>query len=171
QAEAETTLVASQLSALHDPHSDLSKGVTALISPGSPFPGKLNAGLRLTILLIMIAVGMVLVIACANAASLQLARATSRHQELGMRLSLGASRPRLIRQLLTESALMGLLAGCIAMPLTWTLLHIAVIKTAEALPAEYGTLVINVNPDLEIFAYVLAISVSAGILFGLAPAI
>ena len=110
-------------------------------------------------------------IACANAASLQLARATSRQQELGMRLSLGASRPRLIRQLLTESALMGLLAGCIATPLTWTLLHIAVIKAAEALPAEYGTLVINVNPDLEIFAYVLALSVFAGILFGLAPAI
>jgi predicted permease len=171
QAEAETTLLASQLRALHDPHSDLSKDVTALISPGSPFPGKMNAGLRLTILLIMIAVGMVLVIACANAASLQLARATSRQQELGMRLSLGASRPRLIQQLLTESALMGLLAGCIAMPLTWTLLHIAVTKAAEALPAEYGTLVINVNPDLEIFAYVLAISVFAGILFGLAPAI
>jgi hypothetical protein len=66
QAEAETTLLASQLRALHDPHSDLSKDVTALISPGSPFPGKMNAGLRLTILLIMIAVGMVLVIACAK---------------------------------------------------------------------------------------------------------
>ncbi len=171
QAEAETTLLASELRALHDPHSDLSKEVTALISPGSPFPGKMNAALRLTILLIMVAVGMVLVIACANAASLQLARATSRQQELGMRLSLGASRRRLIRQLLTESALMGLLAGCIAMPLTWTLLHIAAIKAEEVLPAEYGTLVINVNPDLEIFAYVLAISVFAGILFGLAPAI
>lgn len=171
QAEAETTLLASQLRTLHDPQSDLSKDVTAMISPGSPFPGKMNVGLRLTILLIMVAVGMVLVIACANAASLQLARATSRQQELGMRLSLGATRPRLIRQLLTESVLMGLLAGCIALPLTWTLLHVAVIKAAEALPAEYGTLVINVNPDLEIFAYVLAISAFAGILFGLAPAI
>jgi predicted permease len=171
QAEAETALLASQLRALHDPRSDLSKDVTALISPGSPFPGKLNAGLRLTVLLIMIAVGMVLVIACANAAGLQLARATSRQQELGMRLSLGAGRPRLIRQLLTESALMGLLAGCIAMPTTWTLLHVAAVKAAEALPAEYGALVINVNPDLEIFAYVLAISVFAGIVFGLAPAI
>jgi len=170
QAEAETTLLASQLRTLHDSHSDLSQDVAAVLSPGSPFPGKINAGLRLTILLIMVAVGMVLVIACANAAGLQLARATSRQQELGMRLSLGASRARLIRQLLTESTLLGLLAGCIAMPLTWTLLHVAAIKAAEALPAEYGALVVNVNPDLDIFAYVLAISVFAGVLFGLAPA-
>jgi predicted permease len=171
QAQAETSLLASRLRSLHDPHSDLSKEGAALISPGSPLPGKINPGLRFTILLIMAAVGMVLVIACANAASLQLARATSRQQELGMRLSLGASRPRLIRQLLTESVLLGLLAGCIALPLTWALLHVAVTKAAEALPAEYGTLVLNVNPDFEIFAYVFTISIFAGILFGLAPAL
>jgi len=63
---------------LHDPPSDLNKDVIAMISPGSPLPGKLNANLRLTILLIMAAVGMVLVTACANVVSLQLARATTR---------------------------------------------------------------------------------------------
>jgi macrolide transport system ATP-binding/permease protein len=171
QAQAETTLLASQLRTLHDPRSDLSKDVTALISPGSPLPVQMNAGLRLTIVLIMVGVGMVLVIACANAASLQLARATTRQQELGMRLSLGASRPRLIRQLLTESSLIGLLAGSIALPLTWALMHVAVTRAAEALPVDFGTLVLNVNPDLEIFGYVLALSVFAGVLFGLAPAI
>jgi macrolide transport system ATP-binding/permease protein len=171
QAQAETTLLASQLRTLHDPHSDLSKDVTALISPGSPFPGEMNAGLRLAIVLIMVGAGMVLVIACANAASLQLARATTRQQELGMRLSLGASRPRLIRQLLTESALIGLLAGGIALPLTWALMHVAVTRAAEALPVDFATLVLDVNPDIEIFGYVLAISVFAGVLFGLAPAI
>jgi macrolide transport system ATP-binding/permease protein len=171
QAQAETTLLASQLRTLHDPQSDLSKDVTALVSPGSPLPGQMNAGLRLTIVLIMVGVGMVLVIACANAASLQLARATTRQQELGMRLSLGASRPRLIRQLLTESSLIGLLAGGIALPLTWGLMHVAVTRAAGALPVDFGTLVLNVNPDLEIFGYVLALSVFAGVLFGLAPAI
>jgi predicted permease len=169
RAQAETTLLASHLRTLHDPHSDLSKDLTALISPGSPLPG-INANLRITILILMGAVGMVLVIACANAASLQLARATTRQQELGMRLSLGASRPRLIRQLLTESALMGFVAGCIALPVTWSFWKVAQTQAAELFPAEW-TLVFNVNPDLEIFAYVFTISVFAGILFGLAPAI
>jgi hypothetical protein len=59
QGQAEATLLASHLRTLHDPHSDLSKDVTAFITPGSPFPGKMNPGLRVTILLIMIAAGMV----------------------------------------------------------------------------------------------------------------
>ena len=118
----------------------------------------------------MAAAAMVLVIACANAAGLQLARATARQQELGMRLSLGASRSRLIRQLVTESALLGVLAGSLALPVTWTTMHLAVTRVAEVMPAEY-TLVLNINPDAAVFVYVLAISVLAGVLFGIAPAV
>jgi len=88
-----------------------------------------------------------------------------------MRLSLGATRPRLIRQLLTESALLGALAGCAALPLTWGLMRVAVTRAAELLPVEFGTLVLHVDPDPEIFGYALGISVLAGILFGLAPAL
>lgn len=171
QAQAEMTRLASQLRTLHDPESELSQEVTAVISPGSPLPGKLNRGLRLTVMLIMLGAGMVLAIACANVASLQLARAITRQQELGVRLSLGASRSRLIRQLLTESLLIGLLAGAVALPLTWALMHVAATRAAEALPVEFGTLVLHVTPALDTFAYVLAISVVAGLLFGLAPAI
>jgi predicted permease len=171
QAQTETTLLASRLRTLHNPNSDTSQSVTAVISPGSPFPGKMNSRLQLSIVLIMVAVGMVLVIACANASSLQLARATTRQPELAMRLSLGASRSRLCRQLLTESTLLALVAGCIALPLTWILLRLAATWAAGALPTDVGVLVLNVNPDFEIFAYVLAISVFAGILLGLAPAI
>ena len=87
-----------------------------------------------------------------------------------MRLSLGASRSRLVRQLVTESTLLGVLAGSLALPVTWTMLHLAVTKAAEELPAEY-TLVLNVNPDLKVFAYVLVISLLAGVLFGLVPAL
>jgi macrolide transport system ATP-binding/permease protein len=169
EAQAETTVLASQLRVLHEARSELRKEVSAVISPGSPLPG-INASLRLTIVLIMAAAVLVLVIACANAAGLQLARATARQQELGMRLSLGASRSRLIRQLVTESVLLGLLAGALALPLTWSILHLAVTQAAEALPAEF-TLILDVNPDLGVFAYVLAISVLAGVVFGLAPAI
>jgi len=170
QAQAEITLLASQLRSLHDSNSELSRPATALILPGSPLPGKLPSALRFTVLLIMIAAGMVLVIACSNVASLQLARATTRQSELSMRLSLGASRGRLIRQLLTESALLGLLAGLIALPCTWAILKAGATMFTQAFPIEVGTIVLHVTPDFGVFAYVLVISVCAGLLFGLAPA-
>jgi predicted permease len=171
QAQAEITLLAAHLRSLHDPNSELSKSATALVTPGSPFPGNLPGALRLAILLVMAAVGMVLIIACANVASLQLARATSRQKEVSMRLSLGASRGRLIRQLLTESTLIGLLAGLIALPFTWVILRAGAALFRQAFPIEVGTFVIDVTPDFEVFGYVLAISAFAGLLFGLAPAL
>lgn len=171
QAQTETNLVASRLRALHDPNSEWSRPASALITPGSPLPGKMAPGLKFTILLIMVAVGMVLVIACANVASLQLARATARQNELSTRLSMGASRGRVVQQLLTESALQGLSAGMIALPATWAILKLGSNWFMQAFPVEVGTLVLHVAPDFEIFAYVLAISVFAGLLFGLAPAL
>ena len=77
----------------------------------------------------------------------------------------------MIRQLLTESALLALLAGIIALFFTWALLKVLVTIAAGAVPAEYGSLVLHITPDIAIFAYVFAISLCAGILFGLAPAL
>lgn len=173
QAQAEMTSVANHLRALHDAHSESARPATALVWPGSPFPLPLTAysGLRITILLIMVAAAMVLVVACANVGSLQLARARSRQSELHTRLSVGASRGRLIRQLLTESALLGLVAGMAALFLAWGLLKIAVALTAGAFPVEYGTLIFDVTPDVGIFAYTFAVSLAAGTLFGVIPAI
>lgn len=171
QAQAEMTVLADHLRTLHDPHSELSKPSTVRLWPGSPFGRTMDSGLKFAILLIMVAVGMVLAIACANVASLQLARAASRQNELCLRLSLGATRRRLVRQLLTESALLALIAGIVALLFTWALLKVSVTMAAQAIPAEYGSLVLHVTPDLEIFAYVFAISLVAGILFGLVPAL
>ncbi len=172
RARAEMTTVADRLRTLHDPRSVLSKPATALVWPGSPLPLplKLYRGLTLTILLIMFAAGLVLVVACANVGSLQLARAKSREDELHIRLSLGASRIRIIRQLLTESALLGLLAGTVALLFTWALLKISVALATRGLPPQEGTVIFDVTPGLGIFVYVLTISLAAGMLFGLAPA-
>ncbi len=173
EAQSEMTLLADHLRTLHDPHGDLGKPATAVLWPGSPFPLPIKhyAGLRYAVLLIMAAVGMVLVIACANVASLQLARAASRQKELSMRLSLGASRVRIIRQLLTESALLGLLAGLSALLCSWAMLQVLVVVAQNELPASFGSLVYHVSPDPGIFAYAFSLSLVAGVLFGLAPAL
>ena len=171
RAQAEVSLVADRLRKLHDPHSDEAKAATAIVWRGSPFPLPLRMyrGLILTILLIMFAAGLVLAIACSNVACLQLARARSRQSELHIRLSVGASRLRVIRQLVTESALLGLLAGAIALPSTWALLRVAVIVASKDLPAD-AMLVFDVTPDLYIFAFVFVISLTSGVVFGLIPA-
>ena len=170
QAQTEMFLLAGRLDALHAPHSDWNKPASAVVWPGSPlpYPIKHNVGFGFFIALIMGAVGMVLVVACANVASLQMARAASRQNELAMRLSLGATRLRLIRQLLTESALLALIAGSMALLFTWILMKVLEVWVANAM---HGKVILSLTPDLGIFAYVFGVSLFAGILFGLAPAI
>ena len=171
EAQAEMNLLAEQLRSQHAPHSDASKPVTIQLYPGSPFGRDLEAGLQFAVALIMWAVGMVLLIACANLASLQLARAAARQSEMGIRLSLGASRGRLIRQLLTESALLGLLAGMVSLFMTWWILRLLVVEISATLPAEWGAFALHVAPDMQVFGYVFAVALLAGLLFGLAPAL
>lgn len=173
QAQADVNIVADHVRTLHDAHSDLAKPATAIVWQGSPFPLPLSYyhGLKVTISLVMLAGGMLLLVACANVGSLQLARARSRQHELHTRLSLGASRLRVIRQLLTESTLLAVFAGSAALLFSWAFLQVLVVLLAGALPAEDGALVFHVNPDLGVFGYVFVISLAAGILFGLAPAL
>lgn len=173
QARAEMNLQGDRLRALHDPRSESAKPATIMVWPGSPFPLPISQypGLTLSIAFIMVAAAMVLAIACANAGGLQLARARSRQNEMQTRLSLGASRWRIVRQLLTESVLLASLAGVLALLVTWALLRVAANFASEALPADIGTLVFNVRPDPAILAYVCGISLLAALLFGLAPAL
>jgi putative ABC transport system permease protein len=173
RAQAEMDVVANRLRALHDPHSDSATPGSAIVSPGSPFPLPLRMypGLRFAIVLIFCAGAMVLLVACANVSSLQLARADSRQNELRTRLSLGASRTRLIRQLLTESVVVSLFAGFAACLCTWAFLKTLVFYGVRALPEGGGALILDVTPDLKTLLFILCISLLAGFMFGLAPAL
>jgi predicted permease len=176
QAQAEMTLLKGRVRTLHAPHSEGSHATTISLTPGShigPIDGAVqhDPGLAFALLLILGAVGLVLLIACANVGSLQLARSAARQREMGVRLSVGASRLRIIRQLLTESALLGLIAGGASLLMTWWALRLLMLGIAASLPLEWGSLALHVEPDLHVFTYVFVLSLFASVLFGLAPAL
>jgi len=120
---------------------------------------------------ILAAFGLVLLVACANVANLLLARASTRQKEIALRLSIGASRWRLVRQLLTESLLLSLIGGVLGSLLAfWSFTGITQFAISH-LPHEFSTLRVNVAPDLRVLAYALTITLLTGILFGVIPAL
>ena len=121
-----------------------------------------------------LAVGLVLVIACANVANLLLARAVGRRREIEIRLAVGSSYRRLVRQLITESGVLGVLGGIagLAASLVAIRLGYPAVLSRVPLPSGYkDAFTIHLNPDWRVFAFVLAISTAAAVLFGLAPAL
>ncbi len=166
QAEANLKTIASQLERQY-PNDNRGRSITVLplaqatVNPGFRDNLVMAGGLLMTI------VGVVLLIACANVANLLLARASVRQREIAVRLSLGASRARLIRQLLTEGTLLALAGGALGLLLAYWAQGLLWSFRPPFLPAD----AIDLQPDLRVLAFTIVVSVGTGILFGLAPAL
>jgi putative ABC transport system permease protein len=127
---------------------------------------RLVGAMRKSLLVLLGAVAFVLLIACANVANLLLARATGRQKEIALRAALGASRWRIIRQLLTESLLLSVIGGGIGLMLSVWLTKL-LVSISPANTPRFD----EIRPDARVVAFTLGITVVTGIIFGLAPAL
>jgi predicted permease len=137
------------------------------LDPGSTGVSDLRETFSRQLWVLMAAVSVVLLIACMNVASLLLARAMARQREIAVRLALGASRVRVVRQLVTESVMLVLIATGASLVIAPWGSHML----ASFLPERRLPVVLNLEPDFRVLGFAVMVSLAAGILFGLAPAL
>ncbi len=165
QARAEINTIAA---ALEKEYPDANQGQAAVLRPLIEAAyGPERQGLLFGSALLMVIVGLVLLIACSNVANLLLSRAAARRQEIAVRLALGAGRGRLLRQLLTESVLLGLIGGVLGF-----LFGYAGCQFLWSLrPAEYAQNLADLRINPSVFGFAFVVSVLTGLVFGIVPAL
>jgi len=170
QAQAQMRTIAKQLEqAYPDVNKERSIALVSLEAAKSQgLAGPNNEDLARNVSLLLLAASVsILLIACANVANLLLARSTARQGEMAVRLALGAGRGRIVRQLLTESVLLGVLGGFGGVILAYCLGDVLV----ALLPPTPFPISLNPQPDWRVLIFSFAVAVFSGIIFGLAPAL
>jgi putative ABC transport system permease protein len=169
QASADVGVIANALAQEYpEPNRGRSAKAVSLVE-ASLFPGG-PAGRQAIVLgsvVLMTIVGLVLLIACSNVANLMLAKAVARQKEVAIRLSMGAGRTRLIRQLLTESTVLGVLGGLVGILVA----YVGRNFIWSFRPAFVANNLIQPTLDVHVFVFALAVSLATGLLFGLVPAL
>ncbi len=174
RAEAETAALIRQFAATF---KEAERTTTVTLQRTSLIGNTEDVRFQASMLAIMLIVGMVLLVGCVNIANMLLARGAARQKEISVRLALGASRGRIIRQLLTESLLLSLIGGAGGLLLSiWTskLLWIALEQFLQKTSKGFGfdlAVGIDLSPDWRVLTYAMALSLAAGLLFGLSPAL
>jgi len=170
EAQAQMRTIAKQLEqAYPDVNKERSIALMSLEAAKSQgLGGPNNEDLARNVSLLLLAASVsILLIACANVANLLLARSTARQGEMAVRLALGAGRGRIVRQLLTESILLGVIGGAGGVILAYCLGDVLV----ALLPPTPFPISLNPQPDWRVLAFSFAVAVLSGIVFGLAPAL
>ncbi len=170
QAQAGVTLWVQRFTAVMPTRERVANVVFVSRATAKPF----NPKNTLMFSLVMVAFTVVLLIGCTNVANMMLARGVSRQQEIGIRLSLGAARGRLVRQLLTESILLALPAAAVGLILSQAIIGLCIRVLFETIPRGNAAFLLRIPAlplDIRVFGFGLAAALLSALSFGLAPAL